>query len=380
VKKRIVAACDESKAVVIVDLATKKILKSVAIQDAQAIQPMRVMGKAADGSYMILWSVQGDMWNNRALYQVDEQGKAKKILKGQMEWCLYTNNNTRLFAQFSATNVCGGGIWYDVASGKKLDPSQYKFPGEGNGTCSVIDQCFMSLDRRSLFVPMHIDPYFWHSPYSSRTAIFDSNLTRREIELPGMAVAELPKESLCVSLAMTTEGSGRERPVIMFVSRATGRIVRKIFPEGYHPTPPYFDYFNVLPYALYIPRTETLLLADYQLGLGNVTLIRCGPVGKGAPPDVAGATATAAAAGRPPSEAIVGAELSFTPQFVRPAGAKKVLFMLKKGVQGMSIDAGTGKISFKPTDATLGKFDVEIVADVDGAKIGVLTWTIEIKP
>jgi hypothetical protein len=72
----------------------------------------------------------------------------------------------------------------------------------------------------------------------------------------------------------------------------------------------------------------------------------------------------------------VGERYTFAPTFNTTAA--KVVFKLKNALEGMSIDPANGTVSWTPSPAYLGKYDIQISADVDGQNVPLLTWTLEI--
>jgi hypothetical protein len=80
----------------------------------------------------------------------------------------------------------------------------------------------------------------------------------------------------------------------------------------------------------------------------------------------------------PPAKATVGKEVVFVPDFERPAGVTSIVFKLKKGPSEIAVDPASGRLVWKPSDAYVGKYDVSIVAVVDGVEVPVIAWTIEV--
>ena len=71
---------------------------------------------------------------------------------------------------------------------------------------------------------------------------------------------------------------------------------------------------------------------------------------------------------------------SFTPDFLPPAQARQVLFRLKKGPLEIAVDPKTGTLTWKPTEAFVGKFDIALEAVIDEkAAVPVLAWTLEVE-
>ncbi len=79
----------------------------------------------------------------------------------------------------------------------------------------------------------------------------------------------------------------------------------------------------------------------------------------------------------PPSEIAVGDALDWQPTLGKTA--KEPSFILKQSPDGMTVDAKTGKLSWKPDEASVGKHDVELVAKVGDDEFPVLNYTLRVR-
>ncbi|MEZ0228463.1 MAG: YncE family protein [Planctomycetota bacterium] len=79
----------------------------------------------------------------------------------------------------------------------------------------------------------------------------------------------------------------------------------------------------------------------------------------------------------PPAEMAVGETFEWQPTLGKTA--KDAKFVLKQGPDGMTVDAKTGKLSWKPDDAGVGKHDVELVAKVGDDEFPILNYTLRVR-
>ena len=368
-ESRIVVVCGESKIVSIIDAQQRKVIRSVPVRDDPQLAPLRVVGKAPDGSYMTIWQAPKAAWWDEFLYQIDDSGKAKRIIKGAIDWCMYTNSGQRLWAQSnfrgSPSGVPG---WLDMSTGEKINLMDNKLLGH-LGFHRSFAHCFMTFDRRNLVLPTESRD---GGAYQTVTLLASADLSRIEMEIPASVVAEVPSANMFVSWGLASKES--HNPEVFYISRSTGRVLRRISIDKFNPHPACFTHVNVLPETVYVPGHELLLVHDFNNGDGKISVIKCGPLDN----DVKNGDPSLIITNDPPANAVVGKTVTYQPAFTKPANAQKVAFKLKRELDGMKIDAATGKLTFTPTVASLGKYDVSIIADVDGTLLPVLTWTIEV--
>ncbi|MBI3097281.1 MAG: trypsin-like peptidase domain-containing protein [Planctomycetes bacterium] len=379
-EKRVVVSCTESKVVTFLDPEAGKPVKSVPIKDKEApadFQPIRVIGKAADGSLMTLWKSKEQARWETWLYQIQESGQTKKILKGDLEWICYAGSRSILAQRNFRGSPSGVADWMDALTGKGLNLYSNKLFGESAGWHRTSYPFFPSFDRRHLVLPtvkIKGEGY----GYQGWTYIVDPELSRIHFDFPGCAFAEVPAEGILVSWGLLynkEKGITDPKPEVFYASRSNGRVIRRVAVPNYNPHPAQFIIMNPNRSVIYVPGHELVLATDLNDQNGQVFVIRCGPVSADSKVEAdPGITVT----NDPPATATVGKEVSYAPAFKRPAEAKSIVFKLKKGPEGITLDSGTGKFTWKPTDAYIGKFDITIVAEVDGAEVPVLSWTIEV--
>lgn len=368
-ESRIAAACAESKVLVIIDSVRRVPTKSVVLRDDTTLQPLRVLGLAPDGSFMTVWKAPGTVRWDMFLYHVSPLRSTRRILKGEVEWGVYTHGGKYLFAQHNFKGSPSGvPELLNPVDGERIDLSDNGLFGKNAGFHRSFAHCFYTTDGKHLVMPT--GSLGSSTVYGVTTYLADPNLSRREIELPGVAVAEVAKDNLLVSWGPSPNHS--DSPMIYYASRSTGRVVRRISVKGISLHPAHYLSVKADKDTVYVPGHE-LFLWVYSVAREKsvVAMVRCGPV--------AGGQTAASDPKTPTAEARIGKPFTFTPQFKRPEGARKVTFRLKSGPPDIQVDAETGKVNWTPTDAYLGKYDVVLVADVDGTEVPVATWAIEVR-
>jgi hypothetical protein len=196
---------------------------------------------------------------------------------------------------------------------------------------------------------------------------------------PGYAIAEVPRERLFITTGMI----GGNQPVCYYVSSTDGRVVREIlleFPRSgrnVRSGSPLWQSRGPNVRPIFVPGHELLLVPNLD-STGSAsqlvyTEFRCGPVGSStveSPP-------SAAPVNEPPAAVAAGEEFRFTP--VLQPGTLASNFRLKRGAPGMTIDAATGELRWRPGNQHLGRWAITIVAEVAGEVATVIAWTLEVR-
>jgi hypothetical protein len=354
-EKRIVVACDESRAVAIIDAQTRNQIRAVkltGLSNSLSDFPARICGRAPDGSIMSLWRSSKDDWRNVSLYTLQEDGRSKYVAKGNMRWCVLVEDAHGLLAQHAEWLNDGEGTPFliDLQTGKETFGI-----GDAPLSSSLLN-CFRSFNQKGIICPFYV---------KNRTYILSNDLKQISMQVDGCAVAELPKEGILICIGV------RHFPAdwIHYVSTSTGKVVRTIqhgTPSG---TP---DNKNSdIPLNVFVPKHELLLSIDPRNST-NVFVTRCGPVDN--QPEVAGAVIV----NNPPASIRIGEKLLFRPAF---SYNKRVTFKLKTRFDGMTIDKLTGDIEWTPAKVYVGTYDLTILAQSESeGDMEVGTWTIEIMP
>jgi hypothetical protein len=399
-EKRIVVACDQTKAVAFLDAETHTLIKLVSLKDAPQLTPIRVVGPAPEAGFMVLWqnlnAPPGNAPSSETfLYFVKESGETRLVTKGYIDWCTPICGNTQLFAQGRFSDSPSGiPEFIDMVTGQSINviapARQYTlFDQSQSGLHRNFGHCFQTFDRRNVVLPtpkISVGPSYYDNPW---TYIATDDLSRFVCDFPGTAIAEVPKENIFVTRGNIYHGKDPRdmKRYVFYVNRLSGQVIRRVEISDWEERQQLGVFDCATPSELYVPGHE-LLLGMYEdhrevievnaytrklIHYNKAFAIRCGPV------ENAPAAVGIAITNNPPVKAHVGKEFVFTPTFTKVA-CNKVVFSLRHPLEGMAIDPDTGTLKWTPTDAQLGKYDVRITADVDGHEMSVFTWILNIQP
>jgi serine protease Do len=376
-EKRVVVSCTESKVVTFIDPVAGKPVKSVPIKDsggAGDLAPVRVIDRAPDGTIMTLWQTTGTPRWDTWLYHVSETGSPKKIIKGDLQRACYLRGTKTLIGQGNFRGSPSGvSALYDTATGKDLGLYSNTLFGPNAGWHRDFAHIFVTQDRHNIVLPTRsLESNYG---YQGRTYLADLELKRFAFDVPGIVFTESPADGTFISWGLAYKDKKEIGPEIYYSSRSNGRVIRKVSIKGYSPHPAEYEMCNPSPDVFYLPGHELVVIKPKNDAQGDLYVVRCGPV---AAKMAVGADPSVLVKNDPPAKAVVGKEVVFAPDFERPAGVKSLSFKLKKGPEEIKVDAATGKFTWKPTDAYVGRFDLAIVALVDGAEVPVVAWTIEV--
>ena len=373
--ERLVVACNESRLISFIDLASGQITRSVRI-DNREMRPIRICGEAPDGSMITLWQDPATSSVDH-LYLVEESGDSLEVAKGDFDWCVFPDGANFLWQHSTFRNSpSGAGSVFPLGDpNQRVDLRRDAFGKRGLSLHRDCGHSFLTSDGKHFILPIEAREMEPMTPYGTMTLVLRPDLSEIVMDLPGSVVAESPTGEYFVAWRNTPGVVGLARPQVLYVSRSTGRIIRQINVNGYEPHPGCFPIRNATPNIIYVPGRELFLVHDNNAQDATVTMIRCGPIVSDA---LVPADPTIVSENLPPRVAYIGKAMAYAPSFTRPADADSIVFRIKQGVPGMEIDPSTGRISFTPTDANLGLYDVVIVADIDGIEVPVLKWLLEI--
>ncbi|MGN6544759.1 MAG: trypsin-like peptidase domain-containing protein, partial [Aureliella sp.] len=378
--ERLVVACDESRLIAYIDTETLKPVATVRIPGDTELQPVRIVGRVPDGSLMTLWLAPKVGSTERWLYLVNENRETLKVIVRHMSWCEFLSPDL-LWTQ-SAFNQSPSGnpeLWSFTDGPRASDKLFNAFGRSGLRLfgCSC-GRSFLSEDGKSFIIPTEAKPFMKDAKATDvRTLVVTRDLSMITHELDATVLYEYPSEDCYVAwrAGKSPLRSPLPPPEILYYSRSSGRIVRKILVDDFIPNMAIFAFARETPTAVFVPGHELLLAYDDHSPKADIHVIRCGPItGAG---DVA-AEAGLAAENPPPKQAVVGRALVYKPNFARPAAARSVVFRIVEGVEGMQIDPDSGEITFIPKPVNLGVYDIRVVASVDGIDVPVLKWRLEI--
>lgn len=374
---RIVVACDKSKTVAVIDSNTYATRKVIRLANRELV-PFRLPGMAPDGTIMSLWRAPDAARSGTLLYLLDEKREPIEFAKEDIEWCAFTGFKDYLWTQCNFRGSPSGvaNVIADEKPDRILSQQSILSSIGSRGLHRDTAHSFPTHDGKGFVVPISTIGMKDASVYSARTMIMSPDLSKIELWIPGSVICEVPSQGVYVSWqGKVTKENPAVTAEILYVSSSDGRIVRRITVNDLTPHPAGYIIRNAIPNIVYVPGREYFLFHEMNSQTGEIDLVRCGPVSN---QFVVPLDPSLRAIDEPPQIAYVDKAISFTPSFDSPKAAKKVIFRLKKGVQGMEVDSETGKISFKPTETTIGLYDIELVADVDGTEVPVIKWTLEI--
>jgi hypothetical protein len=369
-ESRLVVACDESRVVTIIDALEKTPIYSVKI-DRAAHRPQYISGVAADGSLMTVW-LDASEKHVPCLYSIDLKGKATYVVSGYNvfsgNWVVPLNDGKHIISQDFGYAPSGPINVVDIEKQRNLHTYQLekRLFGEHEGFHSDYGHCFHTADKQNLIIPrknLENKELDW-------TYVTTPALGRICFNFPGAAIAELPADNTIVSVS-----GGRNRvPEIFYVNRSTGQVLRKIRVKGLDKNVNMMPTFGPpTPGIIFVPGHEFLISVDGESDANRtVVAVRCGPVKN------ALTTTGKAARNEPPKSVHAGDTVSFTPDF--DILGEQTTFKLKRALEDMKIDPLSGAVSWKSSEKYIGKNEVQILAEVDGQDVSVLTWNIDVEP
>ena len=348
----LLVASSESGVVVVFERATRKPLHSLHYSEP-ASHPYGLGGKSSDGTWLSLWTrslkgrtsfeavghtLSGPVWS----FSHSERAIRWAHLGPQERILTSTARGSQLWNRRTAAPI---GKFRDDLGSMPLFPTR-----DGKSLVSA------RLGR---------PPGFGVETYLLDWSLRESS----QVPIPGLVVTELLDPAVfvvCESVSRAPPARGPELQVV-YLERETGLPQRRVvFPPSAFPPQ------RLTPGTYcFVPKTERIVSWQADNGRGGVVVIACGPV--------EGALATASAPEPrpgPPLKVKVGERIEFTPAFSAGEG-KQVSFALEAGPPGAAINDRTGAFSWTPGELSLGRWDVEIWARVDGVRQLVARWVIE---
>ena len=377
-EKQIVVTCKDSKVVTVLDSRKRRPVKAFQIRESAGLEPVKVMGVAADGAYMVTWR-DSKRGHDLFLFHHDpKSGKSKLITRGDLVYVTYLPDNKHLIAQdnFGGSPSGAPDILLPVAGqdrASRISPSKI-LVNEKMEFHATFRHCFVTHDRKYVVMPTAVRGY----GYNPWTYVIDFKTKRIKSNFPGCAIAEVPAKNMLVSWGQIYDKKKKASgPLVFYASTSTGRILRRIHITGIQPHPAAYSKTRANRAVLYVPGHELFIYRNYQ-ARGNdkqfCHIIRCGPVAKELEQK---ADPSFHVKNDPPTKTKAGKEIKYTPGF-KASGKRKVVFKLKEKIEGMTIDPKTGAWRWTPDDAWLGDYEITILAEIDGVDIEVITWILTI--
>jgi len=429
----IAVACDKNRVVVLIDAHEHSVVASGKVPELAGYAPDTVIGRAPDGSVMTIWGrKRADIPGRtspdpqRALVHVGTDGKARIMLNDEpIYWATWLPDGTGVVTQGSFARSPSGTLHVVLPPDPKDVFELHVNRLFGNLGLGSVDAgpAFLTSDRGALvYRRIRLAPQDWAisangyrpdesvderrgdpSLRSPWTYLISPSFDEVLREFPGSAFVELPAQRLFIAVGnirsseRTSGGAARTALVCYYVSSADGRVVREItlqWPSAV--LRPQLEW-PVFPHsgAVFVPGHELLLLPnpDYIRlppgasfgggGFGRSTPIafrfnaytafRCGPVAN----NVVQVPRSAAPVNGPPSSAIVGEEIRYTP--ILGSGVMASEFRLKRALPGMTIDPKTGAFAWRPGREHAGQWQITILAAVDAEEVTVITWTLKVR-
>lgn len=371
----LVVACDKSAVIAFIDRATATVTKSVKVKETES-QPKFVCDCAPDGSSVTIWS-------DDSIFLVHPDKPPMFVLRSRSHWCAFPGTARHVWLQGNFTNYPSGSL--SLVDTTQSQPMHHMEVGHNNKNLfgrkdfSMHRDCgrsFLSYDGTRFFAPVTLHDYAqFNTEFPVRTLVIRSDLSEVITELPGAVIHESEANDAYISW----HSLGLERHSgfeVLYISRATGRIYRRIkvasVPMDLRPCPGSAP----LSYMLYVPGRELILAMDPSSKRPELWVARCGPIAEEANTM---ADTSVKSKTPPPQLVIVGKPKKFNPEFTFPTKVNgPIKYRIKQGIPGVTIDAATGEITLDPKASHLGKYEIQVEAEADGQTVPVLSWVLEV--
>ena len=329
----LLVACSLERRLLTIERRTRRVVHSLSFPQRPELVPKWILGRTEGGDTLSVWEVPG-------------------LRSG----VLFSQGPTGLVTELGQESL------HDAFA--NLDSQRALFQA-GRPFDDMLGSGFVTRDRRHKVLNHHRQGH--HSELATRPEA--SPL----LDFPGTALAEIPGEPILVFWQRT----GRERVEsreFSYVGRHDGRLLRQILATEPRAQRTPAAYQELGSNAIFVPQTERLVFWSRSGGRDTrLRVIPCGPVRDSVQP-----TRVAIAINDPPTKLKIGTSLSFTPEFTCPTPGATVEFALESTPYGARIDPLTGTLSWTPTEIMAGRWDLGVVATVNGARVPVLHWTVEV--
>ncbi|MGE0708091.1 MAG: trypsin-like peptidase domain-containing protein [Planctomycetota bacterium] len=362
-EEHLVVACPESRAVLVLDRKLRKPLQAMRLPAERGLVLTGVASGGSDHSYLSLWEVPNRY--QTVVFAFDAR-------RGARELCTLGSSYVDVDL-LSATRLLA---WQKDSQLHVFDlrPAPTALPPRASlrlATDCEVDRC------RGRALVTH-DGLHVAVPGVTHAGAYCSYLAGPELEgafmkLPGFVIAEVPRDHLLVSWGPAPRSAGAEKTEVYYVGRYSGQVVRRVRVE--EDSLVWTRRAAGGPRTCYVPGVERLLYFDPAESRPSVQRIVCGPVQNALLP---GPVRVAPVA--PPRRAAPGQALRFTPRLEGVPPGAAVAFEMPAGPPGATLDARTGTWCWRPSPLDLGRWAVQISAEVAGTRFAVAKWVLEVEP
>ena len=340
-------ACEASRLIQVYQVGTRKLLRILRLESQSGLAPSVVLGKGGGERCASIWRSTAEPATEHALVEFDDDGVAHPRMTlpkdKWLRWAVRLDSATYLLETFGRLQ---GRLTNERWSLEQR--SSRPLPDLFTDKPPALRFAWHAV--RAL--PSATGRYLYAQARQAVHVLPLSTLDRCVARIPGQACGELPGAGLLVTLSQARHSPSIQ---IRYADPADGTTRRLIVATG--------DRYAARPgsdLARFVPGAERVLAVtkDRMCAFS----IPCGPL--------------APSSSGPPTHAQVGRAVSFQPQTEGLAGAR---FELRVGPQGAEVDPRSGAFRWLPTSASVGRWDVEIVALVRGRVLPVAKWVVEVK-
>lgn len=376
--ENLIVHCQESQAFQVFDLRTQKAIRAIPTRDTGK---WTVTGRGAGGGYLALLGF-SHMEGYQQAYRIDNDDKVRKFsgMRNSVFWMVAANESAYFFTTKDSLGIIRDDeylILSDSLHGYGLLPKRDRYAGNPiYGNCHVVP-------GSSVMLVSYFQLSMGQQSAAGTYAIAPS-LRRTLFQMPGFLVAAVPEKGYCVLIdqafsIVAPDNRGFRGFKVVFASLSNGQVFKEItVPVDTDAADKLFGKNQRLLSALkglYLRKSNTLLVVGSNTMPGDVAKIDCGDVESALPKEP-----YFFAGNQPPRTAKQGEELSFTPNFSILGATDGFTFQLKQGPMEMRVDRKTGNITWTPSTAYRGFYDVEIIATHGDIEVPVLYWILNVQP
>lgn len=382
IKDKLVLACAESEAVVIVDAKTRKIVRTIETETGgQSFPPTYVVPDSPPGKAVVLSKKADAPWWDVTLLELDLSSGAVGVLaKRASEHAVFTKDSLVTQGNFGGSPSGPPEFW-------KLSQLRKKGSPETDALYRPAGPDGKPLRRwHSSFAPFRAvndGANLVTTDQTEKTVLFSSDGTKELWQQDGAVFAIHPTKPLLVAIATASNyPSDSKEFMLTGLNTMSGRRVWQrdltldrpvnqadlVWGSKYGRTP------TILPGVGGAPDQLLFLLPMKGSGRIDFKWFRVElPATEGLPnrpgPSVEGA--------EPPSEIKVGESFDWTPKTKNLTSGTR--FILKQSPDGMNVSAETGRLTWRPDATQIGKHDVELAARVGEDEFALTSFSVRVR-